>query len=174
MILHLVIKGWPVAYDADFNVVVLILPDGNIVERQVGNVLQNLAKHRAAPLPVEDGKSAVYYKKAIKVLGYELSQGLDPTLSPYFTGIDARDGYANLYKLNGLINRHCEQRLVGLHRRFQEPTPVTRKATLSLSLSLCSLLLFLGLAVHNSITILLCSSGPSDRVSKAVRSGPVF
>ena len=71
-------------------------------------VLQNLAKHRAAPLPIEAGKSAAHYKKAIKVLGYELSQGLDPTLSPYFTGIDARDGYANLFKLNGLINRHCE------------------------------------------------------------------
>ena len=40
-----------------------------------------------------------------------------------------------LYKLNWLVNRACAERVTGLHRKFNEPTPVQRREALALALS---------------------------------------
>ena len=54
-------------------------------------VLKNMTRHRMAPLAIQCGKGIAHYRTANRVLGYELSPSLGLTLSPYVSGIDARD-----------------------------------------------------------------------------------
>ena len=91
-------------------------------------ILQNLFRRRASPLSAPGEKKS--YTVANALLAHELSQSIDHGLANYFTNIDSCDGHRNLYQLDYLVNRKCEEKISGLRQRFDHPKPCSGREKL--------------------------------------------
>ena len=98
-------------------------------------MLVNLKKGRQSPLKKANEKS---FATVNKTLGFEMSNALDETMGTFLAGVDSRDGYALVYRINTMVNQCSSERVSALHDRFADPvvhkTAVTRKGDVSRAL----------------------------------------